>query len=161
MEPLLLANNYDYEKRAPRTIYILANRNHASLLLVDSEKRFSILEKLENRSGSKRERDFGSDKPGRAFTSGSQGSMRHSMGDKDLHHELSARRFARRVAEALYQETHDHPVKEIVLVAESHFLGLLRSAMPRSLARIPIAEIPKDFRDEIAQPTEDLFKKLA
>lgn len=67
------------------------------------------------------EREFGSDRPGRATVSSRAG--RHAMTNETPASETSLRMFAERIADYLETARLDHRLERLSLVAEPHMLG--------------------------------------
>jgi protein required for attachment to host cells len=89
------------------------------------------------------EREFGSDRPGRATVSSRAG--RHAMTNETPASETSLRMFAERIADYLETARLDHRLERLSLVAEPHMLGLLRAALTTGTAAIVTASLDKDL----------------
>lgn len=110
------------------------------------------------------DRDFKSDRPGRVFDNA---PLRSGRRVATAHHGVGADRrprsheavlFARRIIEVLERAQQQAQFGELVLVAEPHFLGLLRAALPASLRAALIAEIHKNL---LHVPRHELMTHLA
>ena len=97
-----------------------------------------------------RDQDFGSDRPGRVFTSaGGRGRRRgatahHSAGGESTPRHHATHLFARRVAEALDRARRSGRFTRLVLIAAPAFLGELRLALPAALRSCVVATVAKD-----------------
>ena len=98
-----------------------------------------------------RDRDIGSDRPGRVFdhapaASGRRGATAHhgTNGERSARkHEAEV--FARRVAKLLEEAHREGEFDRLVLVAPPVFLGKLRGVLPESLHAITVAEVAKNL----------------
>lgn len=87
-------------------------------------------------------RDYGTDQPGRAFSSI---DGRRSAVEQADWHELEERQFAREVAAALVKMVRERKIKTLIVAAPPRTLSELRQAFhPDVKARI-VAEIDKDL----------------
>ncbi|HEV7137606.1 MAG TPA: host attachment protein [Steroidobacteraceae bacterium] len=106
------------------------------------------------------DRDLKSDRPGRVFdhaatAGGRRGAVaHHSTGGERSPRKVEARRFARRVVQALDEaRRQDHPYDRLVIIAPPAFLGLLREEMTPAVHTLLTAEIGKDL---VHEPPEAL-----
>src|SRR5688500_9331126 len=90
-------------------------------------KRLRVIEEIDHPSGRKHDRDFNSDRPGRAYDRAGHG--RHALSWSEMPAEHHARAFARQLAEVLDRARIAHCYQQLVLVAEPRFLGMLRVAL--------------------------------
>lgn len=96
-------------------------------------------------------REHGTDKPGRAFDTGS--GARHAMEPHSDPHVRSKENFARRIAEILDAAVAGKRCERLVLVAPPRTLGTLRESLaPATLERV-VATAGKDL---IKTPIADL-----
>lgn len=96
------------------------------------------------------------DRPGRSVESGAAGGSPKAR-EVDATHKV-AQDFARSLAALLDGARNDHAYDQLVLVAEPHFLGLLRGALSsetsakvvgsvdRELTRAPVSELREHLR---------------
>ena len=89
------------------------------------------------------ERYLKSDKPGRSFDS--FGGHRHALGKSTAPHEQEARRFAKKTVEFVQEGLRQKRFNRACVVAEPHFLGLLRQHMGSALSRVVVEEVDKDL----------------
>ena len=88
-------------------------------------------------------RDLKSDKPGRAFDTGS--GQHHSMEPHHDFHNFEKRMFARKVAKLLDEQAGKKAIERLVLVAPPKTLGDLRAELSSHTSALVAAEIAKDL----------------
>lgn len=87
--------------------------------------------------------DVYADAPGRSHDRFGPG--RHAMdGQADLHAE-EAQRFARELAGRLTEGQHGQTFDRLIIMAPPAFLGALRGALPKPVAELVTAEVPKNL----------------
>lgn len=101
---------------------------------------------LENPDGRKKNGEIESDRAGKTFTPmrGGATGMR-SMGHEETAHQRVASNFARLIARELDSARVAHQFDELVLVAEPHFLGILKAALDTPTSRTVSAILAKDL----------------
>ena len=118
-----------------------------------------FVQRLEDPDAHLHNRDLKSDRPGRVFDHApAPGSRRgavahHSTGGELSPRKVEARRFARRIVQALDEERQQGRYDRIVLMAPPAFLGLLREEMPAAVKAKLTAEVGKDL---VREPAEAL-----
>lgn len=140
---------------------VIANQSEARFLdvlnrhaLQDPAAELALIERMSDPSGHLHDRDFKSDKPGRSFErgplqTGRRGaSAHHGVGEDRSPRAHAAELFARRIIESLESAHHQAAFDQLVLVAEPHFLGLLRQFLTEPLRTALIAEVHKDLEHE-------------
>lgn len=142
-------------KRTPRSYidsaarpvwwYVVASRTGAAIYEDGEDKRFRFIERLENKKGQLTEGELDSDKPGRGFSSGGGGVVSHGLDRRSQQHELVAEKFAKRIAEVLLAARTERRFSDLVLVAEPHFLGLLRSALDAGTKALVRYEVGREY----------------
>ncbi|MCO4316598.1 host attachment family protein [Phyllobacterium sp. 21LDTY02-6] len=85
-------------------------------------------------------REQGTDKPGR-FADGP--SAHRSATEETDWHEISKRRFARDIAEALYAYAHKGEFERLIIVAPPLVLGEMRQEFHKEVTDRIVSEIPK------------------
>ncbi len=105
----------------------------------------------------KGDKDLGTDKPGRAFDSA--GAGRHAIEPHTAPGEVESKAFVDLIVQKLDEAAKAKRFDRLVLSAAPHALGLLRAALPKSLAakvtgelakdltKTPLLELPKHFKD--------------
>lgn len=124
---------------------LLANRTGAVIYREGRQGQLIFMKRLTHPEGSLTEAALDSDKPGRGVSSAGEGSIHHALDRKSHRHEESARRFAAEISRSLKQLRLQDPYEELVLVAEPHFLGLLRAALPHAIRSLVRLEIPREY----------------
>lgn len=115
-----------------------------------------FLERLADPEAHLHDRDLKSDRPGRVFDHAPAAGQRrgavghHSTGGELNPRKIEARRFARRVTQALDEALRQHRYDRLVIMAPPTFLGLLREEMPAAVHGVLTAEIGKDLVHEPA-----------
>ena len=137
--------NQIHSKPASRTWYVLANRCDAGIYEDFKDQKFKFKERMKNSRGHLTEGQLDSDRPGSGFSSAGAGTIRHGLDRTFQHHERDATRFARAIANHLTRRKREDAFQGLVLVAEPHFLGLLRQALPRELHGLIRHEIPREY----------------
>jgi protein required for attachment to host cells len=99
-------------------------------------------------------RELGTDRPGRK--PGADGVSRSAIEQTDYHQQAETR-FAADVAATLYEMEHAHEFDDLVVVAPPKMLGDLRAAMHPEVARLIVAEIPKDL---VSQPLPEIARHI-
>src|SRR5512146_2148437 len=118
-----------------------------------------FVQRLEDADAHLHNRDLKSDRPGRVFdhapaADGRRGAVaHHATGGERSPRKVEARRFARRVADALEEARRQDRYDRLVIMASPTFLGLLREEMPAALHATVAAEISKDL---VHEPPEAL-----
>lgn len=94
-------------------------------------------------------REQGTDRPGRRSDSGP--GHKSAMSETDWH-QLGEDRFAREIAQALYQAAHAGRYQKLVVVAPPRTLGMLRQEYRPEVSDRIIAEFPKTLtQHEVGQ----------
>jgi protein required for attachment to host cells len=120
-----------------------------------------LIEEISDPKARMRDRDFTSDKPGRAFNPGaasagrSGAARRSSTGGEKEAHRHEAELLAHRVADALNVTSKSHALEHVILVVEPGFLGLLRGALPKEFESLRVTSVPKDLSHE----SEEVVRK--
>jgi protein required for attachment to host cells len=84
----------------------------------------------------------GSDKPGRAFSSG--GTRRGAVEQTDFH-EQAETRFLQAFAERLHHAVSERGIGDLLLIAPARALGVLRPALSPAVTRIVTGELDSDY----------------
>lgn len=123
---------------------LVADAARARIFSADSPRAdLQPVEQLVSPEARLHERDLSSDRPGRAFDSFGEG--RHATDTSTSPKEQEAIRFAHEVVDHLEQGRVANRFDRLILVAEPHFLGLLRKAIKPALEQTITAEINKDL----------------
>ena len=134
-----------FEQSPRRRWYLVANRAEARIYQDRPKHGFEFVQRMENPEGKMSESELDSDRPGRSFSSARGASISHSLDQTAIRHETVAKRFAAMLAKVLESSVREGKFSELVLVAEPHFLGLLRAAIPASVRDRIGHEINREF----------------
>lgn len=85
--------------------------------------------------------DVYTDAPGRNRS----GPGGHAMDGQTSLHATEAQRFARELAGRLYAGQHGQDYNRLIIMAPPAFLGALRGALPKPVAGLIAAEVPKNL----------------
>lgn len=141
----------------PTTWILVAHRAGARLYENPRPgKGLLLIAEHEHQEGRLHERDLLSDRPGRSFDS--RGSGRHAMEPRESAKESVAEGFARRLADELGRARKAGRFDQLALVAEPHFLGLLKGALDDKTKARLVATVPRDLAE---CPDEELASHLA
>ncbi|MFW3615192.1 host attachment protein [Billgrantia antri] len=115
----------------PTTWVMIADQSRARIFeMTESTGAMTEKETMVNPQGRLKDKDLGSDRPGRAFDT--MGAGRHAMGKHHTPKEQSVIRFAHLVAEYLDTELHKASFERLVISAPPHFMGLLKQELSES-----------------------------
>lgn len=123
------------------TWVLVAHRSGARLFEHKGHE-LSILKSIDHPDGRIEDHDLETG-PQRNFDSHAQG--RHAADRGGSRHERAAVHFAHDLAKLLEEGRLTKGVNRIVLVAEPHFLGLLRAELGGSVGELVTASVPKDL----------------
>ena len=121
---------------------LIASRTGARIIEKQGRE-LSLVQELSHARGRLRDREVDSDRHGRS--SSRTGAASHSFGQPESPHEHDAKSFARELAGSLRQGRMEGHYQRLVLIAEPHFLGLLRQALDDVTARLVAATVGKDL----------------
>jgi protein required for attachment to host cells len=126
---------------------LVANSSYAQFYSWEGEK-IEPLEKIDYPRGRQKVHDLLTDKPGRSFAIAS--TERHALSEgsdvKAHEQELFANQLASKCDQAKKQGLCDH----LVIVAPSHFLGMLRLQMKKHHPEMVVQEIHKDLPEGLS-----------
>jgi len=137
--------NQIHSKPAPILWYVLANRTHAVFYEETRNQEFKFRHRMKNPKGHLTEGQLDSDRPGSGISSAAGGTIRHGLDRTFHHHEQNALRFAHAISSRLLEEKRQDSFQGLVLVAEPHFLGLLRKALPSELKPLIQQEVDREY----------------
>jgi protein required for attachment to host cells len=126
--------------------YVLANRTSAVIYMEGKDHEMHFVDRLFNERGRLQEANLDSDRPGSGTSSAGNGSIRHSLDRRFDQQEGIAKRFAKRIAENLGEACERKRFSDLVLVAEPHFLGLLRGELDSSTRGAVKHEIVREYK---------------
>ena len=143
-----------------RVRIVVADQSEADFYdLEQHDMRPHLVGRLEDADAHLHDRDLKSDRPGRVFdhaapAGGRRGAVgHHATGGERNPRKVEARRFARRITEALDEARRQNRYERLVVMAPPAFLGLLREEMPAAVRALLTAEVGKDL---VHEPPEAL-----
>lgn len=95
-------------------------------------------------------------RPGRMNDSGP--GQKSAFDDTDWH-ELAKERFAKDLADMLYERAHKGQFEKLVIVASPQVLGVLRDELHKEVADKLVADIPKTLTNHPIEEIEDIIRK--
>ncbi len=131
------------------TWVLVANRVSARIFARDG-RRLGLVENIEFPSGRGRDESIEGGSSHRTFDSHARGRQQNTSP-----HEHAAHDFAKELAGELRRGRTDHAVERIILVAEPHFLGLLRAALDEATRALIVASVPKDIAEADLEVIQD------
>lgn len=137
------------------TWIVVASRVHARVFEpMRSDGGLQLVDEFECPQGRQLAGDIEVDRPGRMRGSGGRPhpTSHHQDGTEHL-----AETFAQRIAHALRKARTDGRFKRLVLVADPHFLGLLRGALDPTTAKLSAGSISKGLD---SAPSEEIARQL-
>jgi protein required for attachment to host cells len=145
----------------PVTWFVVASRTDAVFYYDGDDHKFHFINRLSNPLGNEHERELDSDRPGSGVSSAAGGTIRHALDRRSFRHERVAETFARKIADSLESSLNEKRFSSLVLVAEPHFLGLLRSALPEAVSQTIKNEVGREYPDSSdAEIRERIFRIL-
>ncbi len=143
------------------TWFVVASRTDAVFYFDGDDHKFHFIHRLSNPLGNEQERELDSDRPGSGVSSAAGGTIRHALDRRSFRHERVAETFAQKIAESLESSLNEKRFSSLVLVAEPHFLGLMRSALPLAVSRTIQSEVGKEYSDSSdVEIRERIYKVL-
>ncbi len=113
---------------------------------------------VDHPEGRLRNRDLGSDSPGRAFDRGSEAHGRHALEPEEAPIEHAANEFARLLADEVTRARQRSLFDRLVLVVEPRFLGRVRDALDEPTRKLVDQEVARDL---VHVPRKELEAQLA
>jgi protein required for attachment to host cells len=122
---------------------LVAHRGGARLFeSKQTDKDLSLLDDIPHPQGRLKSKDMGTDKPGRSVDShGTRHALVQEQEPAAHVAELFSKHLARLLDDGRLQRRYD----QLVLVAEPHFLGILRAALSAETAALVTAAVSKDL----------------
>ena len=142
-----------------QTWVIVADSSRARCFAMIEDRTLSEFESLVSPQQRLHEAELTSDRSGRTFDSGGQGS--HAMEPPQTVREHDAEEFARRLAARVEGGRVAGEIERLVLIAPPKFLGLIRSKLSEGSSRLVALSIAKDLTirsaDEVLEHIPDRF----
>ena len=124
--------------------------------LAGRDRPLQLVKEFSNADGRALTQDLVSDEPGRLSKGGTPGT-KSAMDPRTTAHEAAAQTFVRQLAEFLTQHSSNSDFASLSLVAPSHFLGLLRSALSKETDHLIRSSLAKDL---VHVPAKDLMPHI-
>jgi protein required for attachment to host cells len=132
---------------------LFANRAGAHIFeREDLDQKWTPVKQFKNPKGKLPNRELDSDRPGKSFASsvGGKAIGGHQYGNRKDSHEVATERFTKELAVYLSKEALKKRYNGIFLVAEPHFLGILRKRLDKKTRDKVLTSIPKDVESFFA-----------
>lgn len=138
-----------------KTWIVVANRSAAKFFSTDPQRGASVeyVSKLENPRGRLRNGDINADKPGAFGLPGTGHGSGRSGPQSPI--ERVAQEFALEVVAALSTAKSMQQFEQLILIADPHFLGILRNTLTKELTRLVVREEAKDLSLVTAEEVRD------
>lgn len=150
----------EYKPEQKKCWFVVANRTEAVIFKETQKKDLSFVYRFSNPKGKRREAELDSDRPGKTASSASR-TLRHALDTHNNKHEVQAQKFSKTISKALTKAAKEKKFDELVLVAEPHFLGLLRNEIPKELKPYIKHEIHHEYNgDSEPELKKHIFQAL-
>ncbi len=123
--------------------YVLANRSDAVIYFEGKDHQFHFVDRLDNPSGHLTEGELDSDRSGSTFSTATL--FHHSLDRHNEKREQIAIRFAARIGKFLARAARANKFEEVTLIAEPHFLGILKEKLPSSVHQKKIHSLGREY----------------
>jgi protein required for attachment to host cells len=124
-------------------------------------KNLTFVSETPNPDGRKRNHEIDSDRAGSTYTATRGLTGQRAMGQEQTAHERVVDNFARELADQIDRARTEHRFDDLILVAEPHFLGRLRHALPKTSLHTVKASVTKDLAavswNEVADHISDVL----
>lgn len=159
-----ISQTYGMKERPNNVLwFVTMHRSHAQIF-EHAEKGLKLIREFAHPEGRMKGSKLVSDHPGRSFDSYSRSSgghqtgvPRHSMGSEVDPKSEIAIQFAKSVAEWIETARTQNHFTHLLLIAEPHLMGILRSSLSRATRRLVQSQLEKDYA-WLSQP--ELEKRL-
>jgi protein required for attachment to host cells len=141
--------------RQRKVCFVIADGGHARFVKPANDYALHTVEAVDSTTVHKRDHDLVSDRPGRAFESGS--SARHAYTPRHDPRDLAKDRFTQAVARKVNEESAADMFNELVVVAPSHVLQELTDALDQAAHAKLIGRLPRDL---VKTPDDALWPHL-
>lgn len=109
-------------------------------------KALKLIEELSNPLGRERNKALKHSQPGQGrFSPSTRASRPYQMSGEKSPHEDAAKAFAKLICRDLEKKHYDKTFDSLVMVAEPHFLGLLKKNMKKALKKAVVQWVAKDL----------------
>jgi protein required for attachment to host cells len=137
--------NLNLQKPSLRKYFVVANRVGARIFVKHGSNEPTLVKRLEHLKGRMHDREFGTDKPGRAFERWAGTSTRHSLSQEVPPHEQELQHFTSELAEQLQKDRLENIYDELILGAEPRFSGALFGRLDEATKDLVSKKVHKDL----------------
>lgn len=124
------------------TWVLVANSSEARIFSYKQKAEFKLINQLEHPESRKKGSELASDRPGHAQSKGTgHGAMVSSSDPK----QFEAEKFAQTIAKHLDAGRKDNQYTDIILVANSHFNGLINKMLDDNTRKLVTQKVDKDY----------------
>jgi protein required for attachment to host cells len=127
----------------PHIWVVVADRAQAKIFKVVKFPKLEEIHHMEHPESKLHNQDLISSKPGRAFQSG--GVTRHAYQPETQPRQLEAMKFATDISKFLVEAHRKGDFNRLYVLAEPHFLGILRKHLNGEVRKTIVAEIPREL----------------
>lgn len=139
------------------TWIVVASQSQARLFrYMGLKSGLKLIEKIQHPEGRLLDRELGGDRPGRSFSSVGHGG-RSAYSEEHGPHEEVALDFARALAEKLRAAHGRNEFSALMLVAESRFLGMLKSCLDEQTSKALVATLDREYHQK---SSSELSRKI-
>jgi protein required for attachment to host cells len=125
------------------TFVLVADSSRARIFTADTPSSpLEEIEALAHTEGRLHDREITSDLPGKIKGEGSVGHAFEQPTDPKKH---EAENFAHQIANYLEEAHNENKFKQLLIIAEPSFLGLLRSQLPEQIKKLVCFELDKNI----------------
>jgi protein required for attachment to host cells len=126
-----------------KVCFVIADGGHARFVRPASDNALHTFEAVDSVTLHKRDHDLVSDRPGRAFESGT--AARHAYTPRTDPHEMAKDQFTREVARMINATSAADEFHELVVVAPSHVLSELTECLDAATRAKLLGSLAKDL----------------
>jgi len=125
---------------------VLANARMSTIYSIsDKDFHLTLIKTLFHEESTLKNGDFSSDRPGH-FLKNTTTGLRGSFEEKNQQKNITIARFARKICDELESgRTAIHSYKAIIIIAEPHFYGLIRTQANRYIQKLIKYHLAKDY----------------
>ncbi len=153
-------------RRHHRTWVAVVNRSRACFFERETRNgEVHTIHQITNPQGRVPVKELVSDRPGRSFDSGTHGESggaRHAYSSPVSPHDEAALKLVSKIVDYLEEGRVRNQYEHLILVAEPHFLGVLREAMGSPLSSLVSKEVHMDLthlsNQELAQDISEILE---
>lgn len=145
-------------KNRPQTWVIVADNCKAKIYNVLKFPKLEEIANLEHPESRLLNQELVSSKPGRGFQS--VGNSRSAYQPETEPRQVEAIKFASEIARHLYTAVNNGEFKQLYVIAEPSFLGLLRQHLNPNIQKLIVVEIPKELTSQSKEAIEHHLEEI-